>query len=89
MNSDKLPELPKPAIWRARGQIWSEEEIFRRGWMDEAEGLFTVEQMLAVANSEQGEVVECHSGTSDRREWVNYGTWLYPGDKLILVSTNS
>lgn len=32
------------------------------------------------------DVIAEHSGKTDHREWYSQGTWLYPGDKLVVVS---
>ena len=32
------------------------------------------------------DVIAEHSGKSEHREWCSQGTWLYPGDRLVVVS---
>lgn len=49
--------------------------------------LYTGEQLeQAVADErERWEVLAQHEGNTDRRQWASTGTWLYPGDKLVVV----
>ena len=49
MKTEDMPALPEPAVWRARGQIWSLSELHRQGLIDEADRLFSAEQVISYA----------------------------------------
>lgn len=43
--------LPEPAMWYARGNVFSLEAIMQQGWHLEATGLFDVNKMRAYAEA--------------------------------------
>lgn len=33
----------------------------------------------------EGELLACYGGIDGRREWVDVGTWLRPGDRIVVL----